>query len=203
MHFLQEYACLEHKHTIFLTQLFMVDTLHSNSTKYLRSVTFTKLKESPNISQYSELYSNTICVSVNAIFICNQVILLGLPAHTTHVLQPLDVGIFLHIKRKYNSLCIATGARSARARITKQHFPTAWNLACKAATVEVIQSAFKRSGLYPFNPTAIDDSKLRKRKLVFKCLGYTIYMLSLCRVSILFCPLMEMKYQIVVRKLIE
>ena len=92
--------------------------------------------------------------------------MVGLPAHTTHILQPLDVGIFNHIKKKYNSICISTGARSARARITKQHFPTAWKLACAAATKPVVQSAFKRAGIYPFDPTAIDDSKIKKRKLV-------------------------------------
>ena len=105
--------------------------------------------------------------------------MLGLPAHTTHLLQPLDVGIFQHIKKKYNSLCIATGARSARSRVTKQYFPTVWNQACKAATKEIIKSAFRRAGICPFDPTAVDGSKLRQRPLVIQITLMTICQLIL------------------------
>ena len=115
----------------------------------------------------------------------SQIIMLGLPAHTTHLLQPLDVGIFNHIKTKYNSLCVASGARSARTRITKQHFPTVWSHACKAATKEVVMSAFKRSGICPFDPTAIDDSQLRKRPLVINYIDDIISCIN--QPSILLC----------------
>ena len=33
-----------------------------------------------------------------------------------------------------------------------------WNQACKAAAKELVQNAFKQSGIYPFDPTANDKS---------------------------------------------
>ena len=96
-----------------------------------------------------------------------QVILLAFPAHTTHILQPLDVGIFQHIKKRFNQLCISAGKVDSRSRITKQYFPQTWHSALKAATKSVIESSFQRAGIYPFNPTAVDDSKIKKYQLVF------------------------------------
>ena len=91
-----------------------------------------------------------------------QIILLGFPAHTTHILQPLDVGIFHHVKKRFNQLCVTAGKLDARSRITKHHFPQTWHSAVKAASTAIISSAFERAGIYPFNPTAVDESKIQK-----------------------------------------
>ena len=92
--------------------------------------------------------------------------MLGFPAHTTHILQPLDVGVFNHIKKRFNHLCIDAGKLDARSRITRHYFPQTWQSAQKAASPAVIASAFKRSGIFPFDPTAVDDSKIKKYMLV-------------------------------------
>ena len=78
------------------------------------------------------------------------VILLGLHVHTTHILQPLEVGIFMPVKN--------TTATAFQLGLDL----TGWKLACNTAI-----NAFRRSGLYPFDPPAIDETKKRKRKLVF------------------------------------
>ena len=98
-----------------------------------------------------------------------QIIMLGFPAHTTHILQPLDVGIFNHVKKRFSQLCITAGRLDSRARITKHYFPQTWNTALKSATTAVIRSAFERAGIYPFDPTAVDDSKIKKYKSVLLC----------------------------------
>ena len=101
-------------------------------------------------------------------FICIysfQIALIGFPAHTTHLLQPLDVGVFAEVKKNDNAIVVAAGARSTKSRITKSYFPTTWSNALKqAASVKLIQSAFRRTGLSPFDPTALDTSKIKKRK---------------------------------------
>ena len=94
--------------------------------------------------------------------VTSQIIMLGYPAHTTHILQPLDVGIFHHIKKKFNQLCISAGKHDARSRITKHYFPQTWSIAQRAATTPIIQSGFQRAGIYPFDPTAVDDTKIKK-----------------------------------------
>ena len=91
--------------------------------------------------------------------------MIGFPAHTTHLLQPLDVGIFGEIKKKYNAICIAAGARSSRSRVTKELFPITWSNAVRqAATVSRVKNAFLRSGIFPFDPCAVDGTKVKKRK---------------------------------------
>ena len=96
-----------------------------------------------------------------------QIEMMGLPPHTTHILQPLDVGVFNHIKKAYNELSIELGLRATNSMVTKADFHVVWNAAVKqSCTPSVVQSAFRRSGLFPFDPCAIDDSKVIKRQYV-------------------------------------
>ena len=88
---------------------------------------------------------------------------MGLSPHTTHLLQPLDVGIFNHVKKSYNQICVASGMRNSKVNITKSFFPITWkNSIEQGATPSVIKSAFRRSGLFPFEPCAIDSSHVKK-----------------------------------------
>jgi hypothetical protein len=94
-----------------------------------------------------------------------QIHLLGFPPHTTHILQPLDVGIFGPIKSKFHSLCVTAGMCNTKATLNKLRFPVVWkNAISQAATKAVVSAAFRRSGLYPFDPTAVDQSKLSKNR---------------------------------------
>ena len=91
-----------------------------------------------------------------------QIEIIGLPPHTTHILQPLDVGVFGHVKRKFNEICLSLGKRSSRYCVTKSCFPAAWkNAITQGATAKIIKSSFERCGIYPFDPTAVDDSQIQ------------------------------------------
>ena len=93
-----------------------------------------------------------------------QVELLGFPAHTTHILQPLDVGIFGPLKRKYREMGISAGRASTDSTIGRSLFPTTW-ATCKRTVLSqaLIKSSFKRTGLWPRDIEALDWSKVRKR----------------------------------------
>ena len=90
----------------------------------------------------------------------NQVVLFVLPAHTSHVLQPLDVVCFSATKSCYHSKCARSmqnnpGQVTTRFDVARLSSPAyLW-----ALKVENLRSAFKKSGIYPFDPTAvhIDD----------------------------------------------
>ena len=90
--------------------------------------------------------------------------MLGIPAHTMHILQPLDVGICTILKR-FNQLCINAEKFDDRSRIARHYFSQTWQSAQKAASPAVIASGFKHVGIFPFDPTAVDDSKIKKYKL--------------------------------------
>ncbi|RPB16234.1 CENP-B protein, partial [Morchella conica CCBAS932] len=81
----------------------------------------------------------------------NKIIPLCLPSHTSHVLQPLDVGVFSPLKKYYRQ-----EISKLRSPITKNNFPNLLALARqKAFSVSNIQSGFRASGIYPYNPTVV------------------------------------------------
>ena len=82
-----------------------------------------------------------------------------LPPHTTHWLQPADKSFFRSLKSSWtneglkavNELAGVTAGKSGFFKI----FTAAWNAAC---TVEMAQSAFRGTGLFPVNRHAIPEN---------------------------------------------
>ena len=97
----------------------------------------------------------------------NNVILLALAPHTTHLCQPLDVAVYRSFKIHLSKL-VKFGqalrgdlwiAKSNVGRVLKQPFE-----ACM--TIQNIKSGFKKCGIFPFNPNAIDKTQLFRNKLI-------------------------------------
>lgn len=91
-------------------------------------------------------------------FKLHNVILLTLPAHSTHVMQPFDVGVASTLKSKMANLKLSkaikeranqlsTAAGKARY-LTVSSIIQAWN----EIPTESLQNSFKDTGLSPFNP---------------------------------------------------
>ena len=81
--------------------------------------------------------------------------MLCLPAHTIHHLQPCDIGVF----RPLNSTWKAevNKASAEWIPIQKTNLLVYYSRACKKAfTEETIQSAFYKTGIFPFNHNAIE-----------------------------------------------
>ncbi|EED20347.1 pogo transposable element, putative [Talaromyces stipitatus ATCC 10500] len=85
----------------------------------------------------------------------NNIIAVCMPPHSTHLLQPLDVGCFAVLKRHYGQLV------EQRMRLGFNHidkfafltaFPKARTMAYKAQTV---RNSFTATGLVPFNPDRV------------------------------------------------
>jgi hypothetical protein len=52
-----------------------------------------------------------------------------------------------------------------KVTLNKLRFLTVWKTAiAQSATPTVVKGAFKRSGIYPFDPTAVDQSKIFKNR---------------------------------------
>ena len=96
----------------------------------------------------------------------NNIITLCLPAHSSHLLQPLDVGCFNPLKRAYSKE-LEGFIKSHVNHITKTEFLIAFHAAhVSAMTPQNIQGGFKEAGLIPFNPECVIsklDVKLRIR----------------------------------------
>lgn len=91
----------------------------------------------------------------------NNVCLLCLPAHTSHILQPLDVGVFKSLKSNFNKACGNYMKQNPGKVITAdllasmvgQAYPTAF-------TPVYVLSGLKKTGIYPSNPSSVDDRQL-------------------------------------------
>ncbi|KAH5387603.1 hypothetical protein HBI55_255460 [Parastagonospora nodorum] len=78
-----------------------------------------------------------------------------MPAHSSHLLQPLDVACFSPLKRAYGD-GVSALARSRIHHINKETFLPAFKAAFeKTFTAENVRAGFRGAGLAPHNPEAV------------------------------------------------
>ena len=80
----------------------------------------------------------------------NNIIVLGYPPHCTHALQGLDVVCFAKMKKAWKEEITAHEKRSGQA-VKKEDFAEVFGKA----------SAFRATGIYPYNPTVITEEQMR------------------------------------------
>lgn len=86
------------------------------------------------------------------------IILMSIPPHTSHWLQPLDRSFFKSFKSHYYSACNSFMTNNPLRKITRLQFGTLLNSAWgKSASVENGTSGFKTCGIIPFEPKAIPE----------------------------------------------
>ncbi|KAF8244688.1 DDE-domain-containing protein, partial [Wilcoxina mikolae CBS 423.85] len=82
----------------------------------------------------------------------NGITVFCLPAHSTHLLQPLDIGLFsplqLHHRKVVEDYFLTTAVRIN----CDLFFPLYKDARLKAYTKHNIEAAFKKCGIVPFNP---------------------------------------------------
>jgi uncharacterized coiled-coil protein SlyX len=79
------------------------------------------------------------------------------PPHTTHRLQPLDVGIFGPLQRAWQKQCLEvldeTGQGVTRQQLVKEYMKAR----TKSIKNKLILGAWKKTGIRPFNPQIFTD----------------------------------------------
>ena len=84
-------------------------------------------------------------------------ILFILPAHTSHMLQPLDIGCFGPFERIFNNVSHKFMLENCGKSITRYNN---CKLGCsayiKALSPENLCLSFRKAGIYPFNPDVVD-----------------------------------------------
>ncbi|EED14743.1 pogo transposable element, putative [Talaromyces stipitatus ATCC 10500] len=85
----------------------------------------------------------------------NNIIPICMPPHSSHLLQPLDVGCFAVLKRYYGQV-VEQRMRLGFNHIDKMDFLTAFPQARTVAyKAQSIQNSFAATGLVPFNPDRV------------------------------------------------
>lgn len=86
----------------------------------------------------------------------NNVHIIYLPAHCSHVLQPLDLAPFSQLKRSYRQQIEELSFLEDAAPVKKIRFVRYYNEARKEAfTPQYIKTGWRAAGLYPWNPQKI------------------------------------------------
>jgi hypothetical protein len=122
----------------WLERIFLVDTVPKNS-----------------IGRILILDGHGSHISVDFLYTCkmNNIHLLFLPAHSSHVLQPLDLSCFSPIKARYRQQIADLASLDDSAKIKKHRFIEYYHRAREESLTErVIRGGWKASGIAPFNP---------------------------------------------------
>jgi hypothetical protein len=86
----------------------------------------------------------------------NRIHLLYLPAHSSHLLQPLDLTPFSILKTRYRNEIRALSTLDNAAPIKKERFIISYNKAREEALSErIIRAGWRAAGLCPFNPNLV------------------------------------------------
>ena len=93
-------------------------------------------------------------IDIDFLWLCklHRIQLLYLPAHTSHVLQPLDLAPFSVIKSSYRRQIQELASLDDAAPIKKERFITCYHQAREEGFIErVIRAGWQASGICPFN----------------------------------------------------
>ena len=100
-------------------------------------------------------------ISVDFMWECkqNNIQLCFLPAHTSHILQPLDLSCFGPEKRYYRAEIRKMATLNDAAQVQKLHFIQCYQKArAEGLSERNIRSSWKAAGLVPWNPQKVLES---------------------------------------------
>ena len=90
-----------------------------------------------------------------------------LPAHTSHVLQPLDIGCFGPFERIYNADCHKYMREHSCTGVDKYSI---CGVACKAYSKALsptnLINSFRKAGIYEFNPSVVNKSLFKPAEVL-------------------------------------
>ena len=101
----------------------------------------------------------------------NQIELISLVPHSTHITQPLDISFFGPLKQNWKKAIRQWKKETRKSRINRENFAVVLEMAVNLfeGAKKAIVNGFKSSGLVPLDPNAIDykilDKKKKKKKL--------------------------------------
>lgn len=88
----------------------------------------------------------------------NHVVMLSIPPHSSHRLQPLDVAFYSPLKRAYNKECNLHIKSRNLEKITPYDIAGLFNKAyTRVASIEKGVSSFQATGIYPMDPEIFCD----------------------------------------------
>jgi hypothetical protein len=88
----------------------------------------------------------------------NELIILKLPPHSSHLLQPLDLCVFKGLKDAWDQKLATWQRKNVGVKLPKRVFSEFIGEIWNESKIENIKSGFKEGGIYPFNRNVIQNS---------------------------------------------
>lgn len=108
-------------------------------------------------------HTSHLSLKTTRLAIENQIHLLCLPAHATHILQPLDVYTLKYVKTQWRSLLWDFNRKNSVKKLDKPAFVRLYSQLYNYALLPGhCSAAFGKAGVFPYDPRAIKRSKLVK-----------------------------------------
>lgn len=89
----------------------------------------------------------------------NDITILKLPPHTSHLLQPLDLAVFKSLKVKWDQKLCIWQRKHTGARVPKKEFTILFGETWKQLDPEIIINGFKKGGICPFDRFVVPKEK--------------------------------------------
>ena len=100
-------------------------------------------------------------IELSEFFSKNRIILVALFPIATHILQPLNVAVFVPIKAKWKSFCRQWSTDHEGQEINKENVPVKLNSFIIDPTITInIESDFKKTEIFPLKANSIDNTKI-------------------------------------------
>lgn len=91
----------------------------------------------------------------------NEIYLVTFPSHTTHLLQPLDVGVYKSLKSNWSRRLSKFMDHNPTEKPSRYNFHSIFNVAfIESFSHSNITNAFKKTGILPFNESSIPDEAI-------------------------------------------
>lgn len=127
--------------------------------KYMKKYAFKKHTTDTKKRTFRVLLMDSFAAHENPEFIwyCQMfdIIPFRLPSHTSHILQPLDVGIYQYLKKEQRK-ALSDFMMAGGVRISRFDFLNQWNrMYDEAFKACHMYTGFEKSGIYPVNPELV------------------------------------------------
>ena len=129
--------------------------------KYMKDRGLLEDKSKKHILLMDSHNSHTFNYQFMVLMVIHGIIVVAFPAHTTHLIQPLDNLPFAMFKNEWFEAVRKYVRRMYAKKLSKvaffSLFVPAWN---KAVTVRIIQAGFRKTGIWPVNRSVISDDSM-------------------------------------------
>lgn len=102
-------------------------------------------------------HSTHISIKIIEMALAEQIVILKLPPHSSHLLQPLDIAVFRSLKIAWDAKLVAWQRRNPGVKIPKKQFSELIGQVWADASSEIIRNGFQKAGIFPYNNSIIPE----------------------------------------------